>query len=57
MTYTEKKEKARRLAITWQQKASERDHDYSYCIRWTGVFNRIAKKYGLVKEFRENAII
>ena len=57
MTYKQKQAKARAIAIKWQQQASEKNRDFSYFIRWAGVFNRIAHKYGLVKEFRENAII
>ena len=57
MNYQKKKQKARELAIKWQQIAAAQDRDYAYFIKWAAIFNRLAKKYGLVKEFRENAII
>ena len=57
MTYTEKKAKARRLAIEWQQIVSNTAQDYEFFVRWAELFQKIAKKYGLVREFRENGII
>ena len=57
MTYTEKKEKARRLAIEWQQIVSNTHQDYAFFSKWAELFQKIAKKYGLAREFRENGII
>lgn len=57
MKYQAKKEKARQLAVNWQQIATEKDRDYAYFCEWNERFNRIGKKYWLVREFKENAII
>lgn len=57
MTYAEGKAKARKEAVDWQ---------YSFdgkCLSWSQVaakaerFEYLARRYGLVREFRENGII
>ena len=52
-----KKERARKLAIKWQHKNYYENHSYLYFKWWEQRFYAIAKKYKLVREFRENAII
>lgn len=56
-TYQKCKEAARQKAIDWQ--ASFADHNYSYgeLADWQDYFTKLAKRYGLTEEFRENAII
>lgn len=55
---------ARQLAIDWQNWASEQNKPgkeptlyMSDLVEWAGIFTRIAKKFHLVREFKENAII
>ena len=56
MTYAERKANARRIAIDWQ--LSESDYPYSYggIAILTDYFYRLGKRFGLLKEFRENGI-
>lgn len=55
--YKKQKEKARQLAIDWQIEFSENDHYMSEYAYWNNKFTKLGKKYGLLKEFRENGII
>ena len=54
--YQEQKEKAREIAIEWQNN----DSDFPYS--WEGYaiicdyFYKLGKRFGLLKEFRENGI-
>ena len=57
MTYAEGKEKARNEAIEWQ--ADFCNHNYS-CgeLAWySDHFTKLGKRFGLIREFKENAII
>ena len=51
------KERTRQLAIYWQMASSENSLSWEGCIIADGYFRRLARRYGLVREFRENAII
>ena len=55
--YEKKKEEIRQKAIEWQ--LSFNDHSYSYfeLTEFEDYFYKYGKKYGLLKEFRENAIL
>lgn len=55
--YRRKKAKARALAIDWQLITADSDHSWQWCIDWAARFERIGRKYGLLKEFRENGIL
>ena len=55
--YTELKAKARQEAIEWQQSWAEQDYSYGELEAYQDHFYYLAKRYGLVREFRENAII
>lgn len=55
--YKEKKAKARNLAIDWQIYAAECDHSWQWCSTWAERFARIGRKYGLLREYRENGIL
>lgn len=55
--YQQQKEKARQTAINWQLDFNNHDYDVIECIRWIWYFEKIGKRYGLIKEFRENGII
>lgn len=56
-TYQEKKEAARQEAIDWQYEAAEQDLSYGELAETQGRFERLGRRYGLLQEFRENAII
>lgn len=55
--YQIEKEKARQEAIEWQQNFAE--HNHSYYELWLKQirFEKLARRFGLRKEFRENGII
>lgn len=55
-TYSEKKNALRNFAIDWQHFASETDYSYSDLFEWQNFFETYGKKYGLLREFRENGI-
>ena len=57
MTYKEKKAEARHMAIDWQNKHATESNSYLEIVEQVEKFWKLAKKYGLVKEFRENGII
>lgn len=57
MTYQEKKADVREKAINFQQVFSECDFSYSEIIEYQNYFLKQGKRYGLLKEFRENGII
>ena len=58
------KEQARDYAIEWQQWASEQNEIgkeptlyTSDLVEWADYFTKLGKKFGLIKEFKENGII
>lgn len=51
------KEKARKEAINYQNYAPEWDLYYSEIIDASEYFTKLGKRYGLLKEFKENGII
>ena len=55
--YKQAKERAREEAINWQQDFA--NHNYSYCemLAYQNHFEKLANRYGLTNEFRENGII
>lgn len=55
--YQQQKERYRQLAIDWQIEFSENDHYMSEYAYWGDYFTKVGKRFGLLKEFRENAII
>ena len=56
-TYQERKEEAREQAIIWQLEASEKCLSYTELAEAGEHFAKLAKRYGLIKEFKENGII
>jgi hypothetical protein len=56
-TYQKNKQRAREKAIEWQCGADERIESYSDIARASIRFERMAKRYGLTREFKENGII
>lgn len=55
-TYQERKENARELAINWQNNFSFLSWSCSELSEITSYFEKIGKRYGLLKEFKENAV-
>ena len=56
-TYQEKKEEIREQAIEWQHTTAQETMYWSEVAYWGNYWYKKAKRYGLVKEFKENAII
>lgn len=56
-TYQEKKKQARQFAIEWQQGFEQHNYDYYEIKNASKYFYKLGKRYGLLKEFRENGII
>lgn len=57
MTYAEKKNRARELAIDWQLDFGNHDYSWGELAYFSAYFERLGKRYGLIGEFRENGII
>lgn len=55
--YDKAKAKARQEAIDWQHQASTQNLSYSEIVEKNNYFERLGKRYGLIKEFRENGVI
>ena len=57
MTYQQKKEIVRAEAIDWQSDFQNHSYSWGEIAEWQGYFDSLARRYGLVHEFRENGII
>ena len=55
--YTRAKENARQKAMDWQTEYYNNSYSYGELIAFAEYFTRLAKRYGLITEFRENGII
>lgn len=55
--YQTRKEEARRAAIAYQAEASAAAYSLGELAEIQAYFEKIARRFGLVREFRENAII
>lgn len=55
--YKENKEKARKKAIEWQLDFANHDYSWGELAYYGAYFEKLAKRYGLVEEFKENGII
>ena len=51
------KEKARQEAIDWQNNFILATYSFNELLEWENHFNKLAQRYGLLREFRENGII
>ena len=56
-TYAEIKENIKEIAIDWQLDFDNHGYSYYDLIRYNNFFEFLARKYGLIKEFKENCII
>jgi len=55
--YQKRKAEVRDEAIEWQSTYCQSDHYMSEWADWGEYFYKLGKRYGLLKEFRENGII
>lgn len=55
--YAQEKERIRQKAIEYQQWFGERDMSYDEIVVYQNYFEKQGKRYGLLKEFRENGIL
>lgn len=55
--YAKLKESTRAKAIEWQNDFCNHDYSYGELNCFQNYFERLAKRYGLVREFKENGII
>jgi hypothetical protein len=51
------KEEARNIAINWQSWQSKQALSYGEIAKYQDYFRSIGIKFGLIREFKENAII
>lgn len=56
-TYSELKEAARQQAMEWQEWLSEHSVSYGGLSDAMEYLESLGRRYGLIREFRENAII
>lgn len=54
--YQKRKEAARQEAIDWQNAAAEVPLSYEILAITTAHFEKLGRRYGLLREFRENGI-
>ena len=55
--YQKNKEKTRQEAIEWQLNFEKHNYSWGDLAIWENHFYNKARRYGLVKEFKENGII
>lgn len=57
MKYQELKAQIRQKAIDWQASWEANNYSYGELSFYQNYFEKLGKRYGLLREFRENAII
>ena len=55
-TYQDNKARVRDMAIQWQMECEDHSYSYGELSDFQEIFNRLGRRYGLLKEFRENGI-
>ncbi len=55
--YQKNKEEVRQFAIDWQADFSNQNYSYSDLVVFQDMFSRLGRRYGLLREFRENGLI
>lgn len=55
--YQREKEVVRQFAIDWQADFEKGNYSYLELAVFQDMFSRLGRKYGLLREFRENGII
>lgn len=56
-TYEQKKEEVREQAKAWQEENSITSKSYAQLINESAYFEKFGRRYGLLREFRENGIL
>lgn len=56
-TYQKNKERARDRAIDWQANFADNNYTWGELAEIQAYFEKLAKRYGLIREFKENGII
>lgn len=56
-TYQNLKEEARQKAIDWQLNFNNNNYSWGELAFYGDYFHKLAKRYGLIREFKENCII
>ena len=54
--YQKRKEQVRQEAIEWQLDFSNHNYSWGELTIWQEHFERLGRRYGLLREFHENAI-
>lgn len=54
--YEQKKNEIRQQAIQWQDDFARNNYSYFVVFQRQRYFEKMGRRYGLLKEFRENAI-
>lgn len=54
--YQKRKAEVREEAIEWQADFGEHNYSYGELAYYGDYFERLGKRYGLLREFKENAI-
>ena len=55
-TYKERQAEVRDEAIAWQNDFANHNYSWDELAYWSDHFETLGRRYGLLKEFRENAI-
>ena len=55
-SYAELKERARNKARDWQLDFGNHNYSYGELYEWQQYFEKLGKRYGLLKEFRDEGI-
>ncbi len=55
--YQQHKTEAREQAIEWQREFENQNYSWAELAAWAAHFERLGKRYGLLKEFHENGIL
>lgn len=55
-SYRENKERIRQKAIEWQLDFCNHNYSWGELAEWQEYFYKMGKRYGLLKEFKENGI-
>ena len=56
MTYEQRKANAREETINWQYETSQKSISYAELEEAGNHFEKLGRRYGLIREFRENGI-
>lgn len=57
MSYKQLKANAIQKVMDWKNDYCNHDYSWGELAYWSDYFGKLAKRYGLIKEFRENGII